>query len=162
MEIRTMRLMKLSLATAVVLLVAACGSAGAAGGQQGAAATAAPTATAAAASDAPPAVLAIPASLQGTWTSSVVGTTASSGAWTLRVSKDDIELKNPNASESEYFSINPRSASDAGFDMYADPDCQGAAYTWHLDGAQLVFATAEDPCIDRKATLTAGPWTKAP
>ena len=46
--------------------------------------------------------------------------------------------------------------------MYADPDCQGAAYTWHLDGGKLVLATAEDPCIDRKAILTAGPWTKAP
>ena len=157
-----MRLMKLLLATAVVLLVAACGSAGAAGGQQGAAATAAPTATVAAATDAPPAVLTIPASMQGTWTSSVSGTTATSGVWSLRVSKDDIELKNPNASDSDYFSISPRSASDTGFDTYADPDCQPATYTWHLDGGKLVLATAEDPCIDRKATLTAGPWTKAP
>ena len=154
-----MRSVKLSLVAAVVVLVAACSSSGAPGGQQGAAATAAPTAAASSAATAGP--VAMPASMQGTWTSMVTGTTATSGLWTLRISKDNVELKNPNASEAEYFSLNPGSATDTGLVLNDDPDCQGATYAWHLDAGKLVLVSPDDPCGDRKAILTAGPWTKA-
>lgn len=154
-----MRFTRISLAAVVVLLVAACSSSGAPGGQQGAAATAAPTAAASAAPSTAP--VAMPASMQGTWTSNVTGTTASSGVWTLRISKDNIELKNPNASDAEYFSLNPGSATDAALDLNADPDCQGASYAWRIDAGKLLLVSPDDPCGDRKAVLTAGPWTKA-
>ena len=154
-----MRSVKLSLVAAVVVLVAACSS------QALRAASRAPP---------PPrrrrqrrrlrrtaVPVAMPASMQGTWTSNVTGTTASSGLWTLRISKDNIELKNPNASDAEYFSLNPGSATDTSLVFNADPDCQGATYAWHVEAGKLVLVSPDDPCGDRKAVLTAAPWAKA-
>ena len=125
------------------MLVAACSSAGAPGGQQGAAATASPTA--AASSAAPAAPVAMPAGMQGTWTSTVTGTSATSGLWTLRISKDNIELKNPNATDAEYFSLNPASATETSLVFSADPDCQGATYAWHVDAGKLVLVEPRRP-----------------
>ena len=136
-----------------LLLLAGCGSAGAAQGQQAAAATAAPAAE----------TVRIPDALLGTWKADVIGTSASSGTWTLRITADDMELLNPIAtSEDEYFSINPKTISDTGLTLWEEPDCDAAEYEWSIDGGSLTFEAVKDECIDRPAVLTTTAWQRSP
>ena len=135
-----------------LLLLAGCGSAGGVPGQQAAAATAAPSAAA----------LQIPEALLGTWEADVVGTSASAGTWTLRITADDMELLNPIAtSEDEYVSINPKTISDTGLTLWEEPDCEAAEYEWSIDGGSLTFEAVKDTCIDRPAVLTTTAWQRA-
>ena len=134
------------------LLLAGCGSAGAAQGQQAAAATAAPVTES----------VQIPEALLGTWKADVIGTSASSGTWTLRITADDMELLNPIAtSEDEYFSINPKTITDTALTLWEEPDCEAAEYGWSVDGGSLTFEVVTDTCIDRPAVLTTTAWQRA-
>jgi len=139
-----------------------------------------PPAVAAAAS-APPATLsptplpatplpsvAIPQELQGTWHAVVTGTTATSGTWTLKGTANDLLLKNPGATDTDYFSVEPIAITPTTLTLGADSGCPDQAtvtegsYTWALTNAQLVIKLVSDSCGDRAATLTKTPWSKAP
>jgi len=136
-------------------LVAGCGpGSGLGAGQQAAAATAVPSPTELP-SDGP-----IPDAFLGTWTAVRSSGTQSHGTWTLKITRDDMQLLNPIAtSDADFFSLNPRAATDEGVSFYDDPDCLGASYTWSLAGEALTFAAPHvDSCIDRYWTLTGDPW----
>jgi hypothetical protein len=140
------------------VLVTGCGSgASLGGGQQAAAATSAPSPTELP-SDGP-----IPDAFLGTWTVVRDSGTQSHGTWTLRITREDMQLLNPVAkSDAEFFSLNPRAATEEGVSFYTDPDCLGASYRWSLAGDALTFTTDHaDSCIDRYWTLTGDPWHRS-
>ena len=137
-------------------VVAGCGTAPSAAGQQAAAAVVTPEPSL------PPVdnPLHIPAGFVGTWTSNITSGTSSHGVWRLRISADDMELLNPVAhSDSDYFTLHPRSASDTVLSLFADGDCPAALYDWALAGGTLALTAIDDSCEDRHDVLTSGPWT---
>lgn len=101
----------------------------------------------------------IPAALQGTWMANVSGTTASSGAWTLIITADDMQLKNPLGTES--FSIHPLDVTDSSFGLGADADCPtDGSYSYSLSGDTLVITAVADSCSGRMGVMTTGEWTR--
>jgi len=136
------------------LLVAGCGKGSTGPGQQAAVATATPSATALP-PDAP-----IPEAFRGVWTTQLDTGGQSHGAWKLRITADEMELLNPIASsESEYFPLHARAATQEGVSFDDDPDCLGASYRWTLDGDSLTLSPVDrDPCSDRWDTLATMPW----
>jgi hypothetical protein len=112
--------------------------------------------------------ISVPSELQGTWHAVVTGTTATSGTWTLRGTATDLLLKNPGASDTDYFSVEPIAITPTTLTLGADSGCPDQAsvtegsYTWSLTGGKLVIKLMSDSCGDRAATLTKTPWSKAP
>jgi hypothetical protein len=110
----------------------------------------------------------IPAELQGTWQAVVTGTTASSGAWTLKGTADDLLLHNPVGAADDFFSVDAIAITPTTLTLAVSADCpdQAAAtegnYTWAITGGKLVFKLVNDSCGDRAGILTKTPWTKAP
>jgi len=117
----------------------------------------------------PAAPLAIPAAVQGLWTAKVSGTSASSGAWKMRITKDDITLHNPVSTDpNDYFSMGPSGFDATTLTLTPSSDCPDQAtvteghYTWKLAGGTLTFTLVSDSCTDRSGVLTASSWVKAP
>ena len=113
--------------------------------------------------------LAIPVALQGQWIAKVAGTSASSGLWKMRITKDDVLLHNPVATDPNgYFSMGPSGFDATTLTLYADSGCPDQAtvtdghYTWKLVGGTLTFIVVNDSCTDRSGVLTASSWVKAP
>jgi hypothetical protein len=154
-----MRVIVRRLLPALLVVVAVCGcDAGASRpGQQAAAATATPTATALP-PDAP-----IPDAFRGMWGTQLDSGGESHGAWTLRISSDEMELRNPVAAESDWFPLHARAATQEGVSFDADQECLGASYRWTLRGDELTFEVVDrDPCADRWDTLTTATWRRLP
>jgi len=126
--------------------------------------TPAPQLTATALVSMAPPALAIPQVLQGLWTASVSGTTATSGAWKLNVTTTDMLLQNPIGEDE--FSINPIAATDSTLTLAADPGCPDQAtvsqgkYTYVLSAGKLTISAIDDTCGDRRGVLTDTSWTK--
>jgi len=143
-----------SLAAALILVATMAASCGATG------VTPLPTATIAVTS----APVTTPASLRGTWTSDVVGTTASSGKWMLLISDSNVALQNPVGGDP--FTLDPTSMSETSIVFPAAADCPDqksvteGQYTIALTGDTLVFTLVNDSCGDRSATLTTAPWRR--
>jgi len=119
------------------------------------------------ATQAPP--VAIPVALQGQWTAKVAGTSASSGQWKMRITKDDILLHNPVSTDpTDYFSMGPSSVDASTLTLVPAFDCPDQAtvteghYTWKLSGGTLTFTLVTDSCTDRSGVLTVSSWVKAP
>ena len=130
-------------------------------------ASATPPSTKAAATMTPP--LAIPVAVQGQWTAKVAGTSASSGLWKMRITKDDVLLHNPVATDpNDYFSMEPSGFDASTLTLTPASDCPDQAtvteghYTWKLVGGTLTFILVNDSCTDRSGVLTASSWVKAP
>jgi hypothetical protein len=121
--------------------------------------TAAPAAT-------PLPVITTPADLRGTWTADVEGTSASSGIWTLEISRSNLTLQNPVGGD--LFSLGPISMSETTLLLAADSGCPEQTsvttgnYTLARTGDALRITLVSDSCGDRSATLTAAPWARKP
>jgi hypothetical protein len=147
----------------VAALALAAGGCNATGATPLPTATTAPLATAAPQSTPLPAIT-TPADLQGTWTSDVEGTSASSGIWTLTISNSNWTLQNPVGGD--LFSIGPIAVTETSLLLAADSGCPDQStvttgtYTLALTGDSLKITLVSDSCGDRSATLVAGPWTR--
>jgi hypothetical protein len=112
--------------------------------------------------------VAVPQSLQGTWAALVSGTTASSGAWLLKVTADNLALHNPVGAADDFFTLDPVSIDGTHMVLPADGGCPDQAtvtegsYTLALSGSTLTFTLVADSCVDRSGVLTKGPWTRQP
>lgn len=158
---------------ALAASVAACSTAGA-GATSAPTASAPPTATPSAtptsvqSATPSPQPVAVPKSLQGTWAALVSGTTASSGAWLLRVTTANLALHNPNAAADDFFTLDPVSVDATHMILPASGDCPDQAtvtegsYTLTLSGSKLTFTLLADSCGDRSGVLTKTPWTRQP
>ncbi len=154
----------------IAALATGCGagaasSGGTSPGASSSAAAAGPPASTAAPSASAGPKIAIATRLQGTWTSDVQNTTATSGLWTLKIDAANAYLKNPQAG-ADFFSIDPTSFDAGAMVLPAAADCPDQAtvtegrYTYVLAGDVLTFTLVADSCGDRSGTLVAGPWAR--
>ena len=107
--------------------------------------------------------LVVPSELRGSYRASVVGTTASEGAWKLDISASDLLLTNPIGGDP--FSIDPTGIDATRMTLRSGQDCDAqrdASYTIALEGSLLIVRALEDTCADRKAVLTTTSWTRVP
>ena len=108
----------------------------------------------------------MPAALQGTWTATVTGTTASSGIWTLTITGTDMVFTNPVGGDP--FSIGPTAVTETSLTLVADSGCPDQTtvtpgiYALKVQGSTLTVTLLSDSCGDRAATLTTSPWTRKP
>ena len=129
--------------------------------------TAAPSGLGSLAPATPGPAVAIPAALRGTWIAKVAGTTATSGAWTLKGTARNLELQNPIAG-SDPFALDPSAISATTLTLPADAGCPDQAavttgeYTWAITAGTLTFTKVKDSCGDRSGVLTASSWTRKP
>ncbi len=107
-----------------------------------------------------------PVAFRGTWTTDLQGTTASSGAWVMRVSETNVSLQNPVGGDP--FTLDPTAFSETAVTFPAAADCPDQAvvtpgsYTVAVMGETLVFTLVSDSCGDRSATLVTAPWMRVP
>jgi hypothetical protein len=96
------------------------------------------------------------------------GVEASSGRWTMEVTRDAISWTNPETGSTfspgdvvELTSTRIVFAPDP-----ACPDQEGeptqGSYEWSWDGGQLRFTLESDSCLGRRDTLTTAPWEPTP
>ena len=96
------------------------------------------------------------------------GVEASSGRWTMEVTRDAISWTNPETGSTfspgdvvELTSTTIVFAPDP-----ACPDQEGeptqGSYEWSWDGSQLRFTLESDSCLGRRDTLTTAPWEPTP
>ena len=146
---------------AVAVLAAACSGAG-----QSTSLHPSASATPVARSSPAPTNYFVPAALQGTWTATVTGTTASSGIWTLTITGTDMVFTNPVGGDP--FSIGPTAVTETSLTLVADSGCPDQTtvtpgiYALKVPGSTLTVTLLSDSCGDRAATLTTSPWTRKP